>query len=368
MAPWILPSRSAAILWVVPDGDDSLEVAYSLPADMSARATAGILGLRSVRTALDSARHLQRLTASDITDLPWHKEQPSVVICRPVSGPPDARDNRNAGIIIGIVSLPAIIESAIESTEPMGLPVEIWDTGSSPDAPAFSQGARFMDFVHPDDRDATLKAMHKLEAGVEIVNFVNRYLARDGSCRSIEWRSTVGLGGDTIFAAARDITERIALEESMRRAIAEKEALMKEVHHRVKNNMQVISSLLDLEAMQADEPRFAEAVRESQGRIRTMAMVHEQLYPRESMSDIELGIYLRELVGRVVGEYAVKDVELSIDADEIPEDLDAAIPCGLAVNELVTNACKYSHADGGAFGSAHTGTESRWHVFHFCGG
>jgi len=469
VSPWIRPGRFAAILRVVPDGAGFLDSSYSVPAGMPVHEVSAILRLQSVRSAVDSAERLQRLTASGITELPWNLKQPVVVICRPVSGLLDASGSRSS-VIIGIVCLPAVMENAISPTEPMGLPTEIRDAGSSPDAPSIShqariglpveaehplyrlvhaqtmifadrfwnvevrpstayavpdyrsatyfalagmvasillttlvmslvigksraeataveksldienffttsldlfaiagtdgvfrrlnrqwiaalgypleelEGARFIEFVHPDDREATLEAVRKLGAGVEIVNFVNRYLARDGSYRNIEWRSTIGLDGVTIIAAARDITERIAMEETMRLAIREKEALIKEVHHRVKNNLQVISSLLDLEAMHVDEPGFTEAVRESQGRIRTMAMVHEQLYRRDSMSAVDLGGYLRELVGRVAGEFADRRVELSVEADVIPLDLDAAIPCGLAVNELVTNAFKYSHA------------------------
>ncbi len=471
VSPWMAPGRFDAILWVVPDGKGDQELRYSVSADAPGRDVAAILGIRSVRAAIDAARRLRRLTASDISGLPWNSDQPSVVMCRPVSGLPDEAGNGGYGTIIGIVNLHSVIEGAIHATGPMGLPTIVFDAASSADVPAFShrarigqpvgadhplrrlihartmtfadrswtievrpsteyaaledrspayfalagltasvvltmlvlalvsgksraeataaekstdfenffttsldlfaiagtdgifrrlnrqwtatlgypveelEGARFMDFIHPDDRQATADAVLKLSSGVAIVKFVNRYLARDGSYRNIEWRSTVGQEGDTIFAAARDITERIAMEESLRVALREKEALIKEVHHRVKNNMQVISSLLDLEAMHVDEPRFTEAVRESQGRIRTMAMVHEQLYRRDSMSDIDLGGYLRELVGQVVGEYADRHVELSIETDVIPLDLDAAIPCGLAVNELVTNAFKYAHAD-----------------------
>jgi len=210
------------------------------------------------------------------------------------------------------------------------------------------EGARFMDFVHPDDVEATRLAVSRLAAGEEIVGFVNRYRAADGSFRNIEWRSRMAPDGVTILAAARDITGRISMEDALRRSVAEKESLIKEVHHRVKNNMQVISSLLDLDAMNRAEPRLVEAAREAQGRIRSMAMVHEQLYRKESVSEIDLGDYLRELSGRVVGEYPSRGVELSVDADPVFLDLDAAIPCGLAVNELLTNALKYGCGGAGA--------------------
>lgn len=210
------------------------------------------------------------------------------------------------------------------------------------------EGASFFDFVHPDDAEATRGAVSRLAAGEEVVGFVNRYRAADGGFRNIEWRSRMAPDGVTILAAARDITGRISMEDALRRSVAEKESLIKEVHHRVKNNMQVISSLLDLDAMNRAEPRLVEAAREAQGRIRSMAMVHEQLYRKESVSEIDLGEYLRELAGRVVGEYPSRGVELSVDADPVSLDLDAAIPCGLAVNELLTNALKYACGAAGA--------------------
>ena len=210
------------------------------------------------------------------------------------------------------------------------------------------EGTGFLDFVHPEDVEATRSAMSRLAAGEEVVGFVNRYRAADGSFRNIEWRSRMAPDGDTLLAAARDITDRISMEDALRRSVAEKESLIKEVHHRVKNNMQVISSLLDLDAMNRAEPRLVEAAKEAQGRIRTMAMVHEQLYRRDSLSEIDLGDYLRELAGRVVGEYSSLGVRLSIDADSMFLDLDAAIPCGLAVNELLTNALKYACKDSGS--------------------
>jgi len=204
------------------------------------------------------------------------------------------------------------------------------------------EGRMFMDFVHPEDVEATKKTVERLSEGGEVANFTNRYRARDGSYRFIEWRSRTGAGGRTIYAAARDISERMALEEAMRRTISEKESLIKEVHHRVKNNMQVISSLLDLESLRFSDPAFAEAAKEAQGRIRSMAMVHEQLYRQEGLSAVDLGIYLRELVARVVDEYPDGVMALSIDAESVLLDLDTAIPCGLAINELLTNAFKYA--------------------------
>ncbi len=175
---------------------------------------------------------------------------------------------------------------------------------------------------------------------------VNRYRANDGSYRDIEWRAIYSRDDDTIFAAARDISGRIKMEAALRASLVEKDALLKEVHHRVKNNMQVISSLLDLEAMKTDEPGFLKAAKDAQNRIRSMAMIHEQLYRQNSLTSVDLGDYVRSLGVHLMDEFASVPADLSVNIDGVNLDLDSAIPCGLIMNELLTNALKYAHSDG----------------------
>ncbi len=208
------------------------------------------------------------------------------------------------------------------------------------------EGKRLIEFVHPDDREDSSRAYRGVGDGASLEGFVNRIRAAGGGYRRVEWRARLSPGSGVVFAGARDVTERESMEERLRGSIVEREALIKEVHHRVKNNMQVISSLLELGAMDEADSRFAAVAKEAQGRIRTMALVHEQLYKRDSISSIDLGEYLRELAARVVGEFATGAVDLQVDAGFVPLDIDAAIPCGLAVNELVTNALKYAGAGG----------------------
>jgi PAS domain S-box-containing protein len=204
----------------------------------------------------------------------------------------------------------------------------------------------FTGFVHPDDVIATHDAVAALKAGTGAQGMVNRYRAKDGTYRDIEWRAIHSRDDDTIFAAARDITGRIAMEAALRASLDEKDALLKEVHHRVKNNMQVISSLLDLEAMKTEEPGFLKASKDAQNRIRSMAMIHEQLYRQNTLTSVDLGDYVRSLGSHLIDEYASIPAELSIDIDGIRLDLDNAIPCGLIMNELLTNSLKYAHRDG----------------------
>lgn len=208
-------------------------------------------------------------------------------------------------------------------------------------------GSQFIQFVHPDDRAATMEALATLSRDGELSGFVNRYLAQDGAYRSIEWHAILAGDRKNIFAAARDISDRIDMEDTMRRSLSEKETLLREVHHRVKNNMQIISSLLNLAAMkpETDTRSFADAATVAQGRIRSMAMVHERLYRQESVSAVDMDDYIRELSGQIAEEFGESSVNLTIDVGSLELDLDTAIPVGLILNELLTNAFKYACND-----------------------
>ena len=140
-----------------------------------------------------------------------------------------------------------------------------------------------------------------------------------------------------------DITERKRAEEKIRAALTEKTVLLKEIHHRVKNNLQVISSLLNLQSSGISDTRTRELFTESQNRIRSMALVHEQLYRTRDLSSIDCAEYLKSLATNLFRSYGgeTRGIELRIEAAGMTVGVDAAIPCGLIVNELVSNALKH---------------------------
>jgi PAS domain S-box-containing protein len=151
-----------------------------------------------------------------------------------------------------------------------------------------------------------------------------------------------------VIEYVRDITERKQAEDRLQASLREKEVLLREVHHRVKNNMQVISSLLNLQSRHLHDPLIIEAFRDSQRRIRSMALIHERLYQSSDLSRIEFSQYLRNLATHLFHSYQVDAdrVRLRMDAEPIYLNINTAIPCGLIVNELVSNSLKHGFPEG----------------------
>ncbi len=142
----------------------------------------------------------------------------------------------------------------------------------------------------------------------------------------------------------RDITERRQTDERIRAALKEKEVLLQEIHHRVKNNLQLISSLLYLQASTTEHPGAISALRESRARIKSIALIHERLYATPDLSSIDMGWYTEGLVTDLHQSYKTKhdSVRLKLDIGDIRLCVNQAIPCGLIMNELVSNAFKHA--------------------------
>ncbi len=151
-----------------------------------------------------------------------------------------------------------------------------------------------------------------------------------------------------VIEYVRDITERKRAEEALKASLQEKEVLLKEIHHRVKNNMQVISSLLSLQSRHLEDPKAIGMFKDSQHRIRSMALVHEKLYQSKDLSRIDFGQYLQNLVVYLIHSYQVDAgrVRLRLDVGDTALDINTAIPCGLIINELATNALKHAFPGG----------------------
>jgi len=145
----------------------------------------------------------------------------------------------------------------------------------------------------------------------------------------------------------RDVTERKLQEELLRQSIVEKDSLLGEIHHRVKNNLTVVYSLLELQALQVKDDDVRRVFRESQARIRSMALVHEKLYQSETFSSVDLTSYLNELTAYIlrINSGMTRHVDVVFSGENIFVHVNQAVPCGLLANEILTNACKYAFAE-----------------------
>ena len=146
----------------------------------------------------------------------------------------------------------------------------------------------------------------------------------------------------------KEILERRYMEKELKQSLVEKNVLLKEIHHRVKNNLQIISSLLNLQARQLSDESVLSFFNESNNRIRSIASLHEQLYRSKDLSRINFSAYLRNMTNNLLRSYGIADdlIKVSINSKNIFLDINTAIPCGLIVNELVSNAIKHGFPDG----------------------
>jgi PAS domain S-box-containing protein len=201
--------------------------------------------------------------------------------------------------------------------------------------------------VHPEDRLSADQAVaQSIDARTEL-NIEFRTIWPDGS---IHWISDVGRvifddAGHPVgmYGIQMDITDRKLATERIRAQLSEKELLLKEIHHRVKNNLQIISSLLNLQSGSINDALTRSKFQDSQNRIRSMALIHERLYRSNDLASIDFAIYLQDLAGSLVQTYRrqAQSVVLKVEAEPLLLDIDTAIPIGLIVNELVSNALKH---------------------------
>jgi PAS domain S-box-containing protein len=171
-------------------------------------------------------------------------------------------------------------------------------------------------------------------------------LRKDGS----EFPVEIGLNpieteeGPMVLSAIVDISDRKQKEERIQLALKEKDVLLGEVHHRVKNNLQIVHSLLDLQSSRITDRTALDMLRDSQNRIRSMGLIHQTLYQSKDFAKVDFSRFLDSLVPTLVGSYGVNPdrIALSVKAEQVLFPINAAIPCGLIVNELISNALKHA--------------------------
>lgn len=184
--------------------------------------------------------------------------------------------------------------------------------------------------------------------------FIPEEQVTNSMTRDTKWYQTIKVplkgtdGSFQVLGVAADITARKLAEGITKKSLKEKELLLKEIHHRVKNNLQIIVSLLKLQSKFVYDPRDLEIFNKSRSRVETMSMIHEKLYKSVDISQINIGNYLKDLVTHLLNAYSLSSakIDFSINAENILMSIDTAIPCGLIVNELINNILKHAFPDG----------------------
>jgi PAS domain S-box-containing protein len=211
------------------------------------------------------------------------------------------------------------------------------------------QHLSLVELSHPDDLAADLDRMQQLVDGViSQYQMEKRIYRKNGELLHVVLTATLmrdPLGQPlSCLGMVEDITERKRAEAQIQASLQEKEVLLKEIHHRVKNNLQIISSLLRMQSRQVQDVQTRFLFQDSQNRVQSMALIHEQLYQSADLSQINFAEYLEQLVSHLFRSYGVcrQAIALDITTHGICPTLDSAIPFGLIINELVSNSLKYA--------------------------
>ncbi len=216
-------------------------------------------------------------------------------------------------------------------------------------------GSNWFDNFLPERlRDEVKIVFNKLMAGkIESVEYYeNKVLTKNGEERLIAWYNTVFRDKEgnitNTLGAGVDITDSRNAEMQIKASLKEKEMLLQEIHHRVKNNMTVIHSMLELQSGYIKDIRYKDMFRESMARIKSMALIHEKLYRSKDLASINFSEYISDMTDDIYISYGLNSgkVRLKKHIDQITLGIDTAIPCGLIVNELLSNSLKYAFPEG----------------------
>ncbi len=210
-----------------------------------------------------------------------------------------------------------------------------------------NQFINWLQFVHSEDIGLVKAEINAyLEELIPKYEIEHRMLHKNGDVFGFLTRATVirDEDGIPIFMAgsSTDITVRKQVENQLKASLKEKEVLLKEIHHRVKNNLQIISSLLRLQSRYIKDQQALNVFQDSQIRVRTMALIHENLYQNNNLAKIEFSEYIRKLKSNIIRFYKMNNIQISTNIEKTFLKIDMAIPCGLIINELVSNSIKHA--------------------------
>lgn len=205
--------------------------------------------------------------------------------------------------------------------------------------------------IHPEDRSKAIEKFRYSIQGKASESYELRFLSVSGEYLVGEILTTPILldnGEVEILGIVRDVTERKKKDELIKRSLKEKEILLKEIHHRVKNNLQIISSLLKMQSQDFGNEEIKEIFRETQNRVMSMSFIHQSFYQSGDLSAVDFDKYVGKLVNNLLNIYDTDPhkVKFEIDTKNINLGVDSAIPCGLMINEIISNSLKYAFPGG----------------------
>jgi PAS domain S-box-containing protein len=210
------------------------------------------------------------------------------------------------------------------------------------------KGQSIQTLVHPDDIQIVTKSHKARVQGKQAPSsYVFRGVRKDGSVRYLELDAAQKKKGESIMGTRlyiKDVTERKKAEEHIKASLKEKGVLLQEVHHRVKNNMQIISSLFNLQSRHIKDKQALEIFKSSQNRVRSMALIHERLYQSKDLTRVDFAEYSQSLTTHLFSSYGINPdvIKLYINIKDVFLDINTAIPCSLIINELVSNSLKHA--------------------------
>jgi PAS domain S-box-containing protein len=201
----------------------------------------------------------------------------------------------------------------------------------------------FLTFIHPDDVEPTKREVQKIRSGEDSMDFRNRYRGKDGRYHWMQWRVIPDHAG-LFYATARDITRDLEAASAMQASFKERGVLLQEVHHRVKNNLQIIVSMINMQTRKLRAGVARDALAECGSRVQAIGLIHSTLYQANDFARIPFRDYVVTLVDNIFHASAKDSTTIARDVDIAPVLLTVkkAIPCGLIINELVTNAIKHA--------------------------
>lgn len=209
-------------------------------------------------------------------------------------------------------------------------------------------GRNMFDLVEIKDTEYARSRLQQVMEGEAVESVVHTVTAPDGRIRMLEVQSlpVTYQGKSAIQIVGRDITERVQYEKELQNSLEEKEVLLQEIHHRVKNNLAIISSMLQIQQLNSNDEKLNSILANSELRVKSIALIHEKLYQSESFSDIGFRSYIEDLVKAIQATNKTeKDISVLLECEDISLNVNQALPCALILNELITNATIHAFTD-----------------------